>query len=233
MFSEDNLYSIYDYRKYTGYYVKNKTATKECEILCVGTCDLSSIRDSEIFDWSEILGKNNKTYSIGLLIPFEYLIGEMESYLKNNPMVKVVCFNVPIHSYLYEGNKFFGITRNSKRVIKYLQVKKVFNDIDSTNMYELQKKCENISRKNVIEYYNNCFSKIEKLKETYKFDFFWMFNPTKTMNSFVENYDLKHYNNIGCLGYVENIDSNPDSSMGSLTQKEVAKKYETAILARS
>lgn len=236
MLTYDDMYSVYSHRSFSGYTINTDTTPKQhCDVLCVGTCDIASIRPEGqlIFSWYDILSSRYNCQPIGLLLPFDVLIQQVDEFIETFGAPKIICFTVPIPAFLFQGKKLFGVTINSKRTIRYLQLKRVFDDSEIIQLNALHQRCQMMDAVDVEKYYVECFKRLFTLTEKKNITLLWTFNPTVTLSSFLDKHGLNTFTFAGHVGTVANIDSGPDSSMGAETQKLLSRKYINAILERS
>jgi hypothetical protein len=232
MIETTNHFHICDYRHYTGYDRRKHSLIKNGDILCMGTCDLASIKPITInpFSWAEMLSQQYKCDQIDEIISMDVAIEYFKEYLVNFSVPKYFCYVIPIlGESIMINNTSLGITENSKRVVKYLSIKGFLTDEQTTFLYKKIDVLANTSAQQRIDYVLNKLSDIKKLADTYNIKFLWCPNGTKTANNFYSPLIDEILKNTNCLdnyvGWIENKDLLPDSSSGYVTQKLIYTRF--------
>lgn len=232
MFKLTNSFSIYKYRKYSGYSVKSYSITGNCDILCVGSCDLSSMRPehADIFTWAEMLSITKNCDQIGQILPFTTFNNYIGKYLKLCPTPARICFVLPVLAFTSNiGDDVITITENSARVIRFLQNKNIINENKADELIKINRRCIETSQADRLSYFLNQFQILNDILMQYKIELFWCCNGTKTSNTFfrpIINDIIENTRNIGTfVGWNENIDNLPDSSIGIETQRQIFKNF--------
>jgi hypothetical protein len=217
--------NIYDYRKFTDYVPVIPENKFSGDILCLGTCDLNTIRPRHInyWTWAQRLSRD---YSVDVLAHHASLDISHEllnEYLKIHTP-GIVCFTVQIYGELVNiGTKYYTLHENSRRVLKFLQIKKV---LSQEQYLELDAKVQQIQLKSAdekLEVNLRYFQKIVKLLEDRDIRYCWTYNATKTANDFYRHADV--FSGRNYLGFVTNLDILPESSIGNQTQNKLYQTF--------
>jgi len=225
-------FNIYDYLKFDNYDQVIIQPTGKSEIFCYGTCDLWSIRpiNQSVFYWAEYFKESDYK---GTIFPVDQQWVNIKSYLDSHTP-KYFCYTLGITGkFVNLGPKIFGITKNSGKTIRYLKRKSLIDSAKESEMYSLVDTLNSLTREEIIAYYTNHLDVLIKYCNEKNIKFYWTFNSTITANEFFNEYENDIITNIldskTYVGWVSNLDSQPEKSMGSLTQYQMYKKFHDAI----
>lgn len=216
-----------EYRKWSGF-EKNKFKMKgHGDILCCATCDLETmtpIGNSE-FTWFEKLSIEFSCDRLGKIISNDLQTNLLTYYLNKLSKPKIVCYTMSVMSKTYcASNKLFTYGKNGSAVVHYLMLKKYYNDNQYNELMSSIKELQNKSVAEKIQYSVRIISTLQNICKNYNIKFLWTFNSTKTANDYYRSLAAPIVEQVNCknyIGWVENIDSLPDSSIGPNTQKNV------------
>ena len=221
-----NFLSIYNYRKFSGYVPTDSEPTYSGDILCVGTCDLYTIRPQDILKWTWAQ-RLSVDYSIDIMArhwSMSWYTMMIKKYLEKK-IPKLVCFTVPVYCETVKINyKYYTLHENSQRVLKFLYIKKILN---IEQYLELNKKVINIQQLSTDEKTlksKQVFTEFVTVLEEYNIPWCWTFNATKTANKFYEEI-VNEFDRKNFLGFIRNIDILPESSIGDRTQHTLYEKF--------
>lgn len=224
-------YDIFDIIKYENLEkIKTPNTISQSEILCYGTCDLCSVRpiEKEKYYWADYFSKN--TFYKGTKFPVSLQEVQIKFILSNTNTIKYMCYTLGIlGDYHIIDNKILGITKNSYKVIRFLHKRNIITDQDKNLMLDKVDSMKKLSSDDIIDYYTNHLSYLNKLCVEKNINLLWAFNGTRTANEFFELHKediIKNNTHNGkYVGWVENKDSQVEGSMGPLTQIEMYKKF--------
>lgn len=230
-------FHIADYRTYTGYDRRKSKLKRNCDILCMGSCDLASIKPIEInpFSWFDFLSLTNNCDQIDEIISMDTAIVYLKEYVSHYYTPNYFCYVIPIlGETVIINNMLIGITENSKRVVKFLAVKKVLTDDQASMLYQKIENIINTTDEQRIDYVLTRLSLIKQITDKHNIKFLWCTNGTKTANAFYAPIIDRILKNTDCLdnyvGWVNNQDILPDSSIGVMTQKLIYQYFLNKIV---
>jgi hypothetical protein len=218
-----HTFNIQEYRSYIGYEFNPPKWTSNGNILCSGTCDLRSIRpkDQQVFTWVDhFINMGKKCSIIDQIAPLHILKKYIFFYLENVSKPKFVNLVIPIYcDIIYFDDRTFTIGKNSTKALHYMFIKKIISKEKYDEGVNIIRKCNLIDRTAVIQYTIDNIIELEKFCKKQNIIFSYTTNATKTSNLFYReliNDITRHTKSY--VGWVENQDSQPDSSIGPKTQ---------------
>jgi hypothetical protein len=231
-------FHIINHRSYTGYDRKKFKLKGNCDILCMGTCDLASIKPIDInpFSWFDYFSLTYNCDQIDEIISMDNAIEYLKEYINDYCVPKYLCYVIPIlsQSVIINNDTSMLITENSKRVIKFLSIKKVLSDDQTELLYKKVDNLINYTSEQRIEYALTRLSTIKKITDKHNIKFLWCANGTKTSNNFYSPIIKQILDKTDCLdnyvGWIENQDILPDSSIGPITQKFIWQCFSNRIV---
>lgn len=220
-----------EYRKWSGLEKKKYNMKGYSDILCCATCDVetnSPIGNSQ-FTWFEKLSSELRCDRLGKIVSNDLQIDFLSYYIQHLSRPMVVCFTMAVMSKTYcASNKIFTYGQNGSAVIHYLMLKKYYNNEQyaeiMNNIHELQFK----SVEERISYSVRIIKTLQQICQNNNIKFLWTFNSTKTANEYYKSLSSSIIERVGdnnYIGWIENIDSLPDSSIGVSTQNSVYSSF--------
>jgi hypothetical protein len=221
-----NFFNIYDYRKFVDYVPINPEPSYKGNVLCIGTCDLYTIKPKNVllWSWGQKLSTNYEVDILSRQCSIDWYTVMIKKYLEKN-VPKIVCFTVPIYAESVQiENKIYTIHENSRRVLKFLKIKKVLSSDKYEMLDERVIKIINLPKHLKILKNIQYFKEFTGVLESYNIKWLWTFNATRTANMFYNEFDGNYPSN-NYLGFVSNIDVLPESSIGEQTQNKLYKIF--------
>lgn len=220
----------------SGYVFEPKHTGFSGDVLCIGSCDLRTIKPSGvvIHTWHDRLSEKYSNTSfdlIGAMLPPDIIFKDLIEYTEKNQSVKKVFMVIPARHFAEDTNgQLMHVAAVSDRVIKYLQVKNLIDAKTYDRLMSVVYICRNLTEDDHKKYFIEQLNKIGEFLKSKNIEFYWTNNPTKNANSFhrpivndiVKNTsEFCHY-----AGWVENQDAQPDSSIGEKTQIGLFETFE-------
>lgn len=221
-----NDFHILSYKKYDGFFRKKYRLSKNSDILCLGSCDIQSMRhiNSEKFSWVDYLLVDCSGSCLDKIIDFENLINFIVYYINNFGTPKSLYYTMSIISKtLIINNMIYTLSENSTKTVLFMFLKKVISEEQKDLLLNEIHKLKMLSEGERINICSNHVMKIKEISFNHNIKFFWTTNGTKSANVYYEkiiSQIVKQSNSKeNYAGWINNLDSQPDSSMGHLTQK--------------
>lgn len=219
-------FHILNYKKYDNFFRKKYSLSKNSDILCLGSCDIQSMRpiSCEKFSWVDYLLDDYSSSCLDKIIDFENLRNFIVYYINNFGAPKSVYYTMSIISKtLIINNMIYTFSENSTKTVLFMFLKKVINSEQKTLLLNEIQKLKMLSEDEKINICSDHIMNIKKISSDHNINFFWTTNGTKSANLYYENIisqiveqsDSKE----NYTEWINNLDSQPDSSMGHLTQK--------------
>lgn len=225
-------FHILEHRPYTGYFKKEYSITGNVDILCLGSCDLQSIRPVGIdkFFWVDYLFEEYAGECLNKIVDYKNLHEFVEFYLKTYKTPRTICYTMSMMSEtVVINNQLFIVTENSARTIQYLYIKEFFTEEQKDELMGIVAKLKFVDKKSRIDYSVNSINSMHELCKQFDVQLLWTTNGTKTANNFYRDIMSDILDNVACkdghVGWVENEDAQPDSSMGPKTQYAIYSRY--------
>jgi hypothetical protein len=195
------------------------------DVLCFGTCDLHTIRPRNqiIWTWADRLSQQYSVDSFAQHCSLDVTLALLNNYLrKHRP--RIICFTLQIYGEtVHINDRYFMLHENINRVLKFLELKKIFSKEQSMKLMEKVNDIQLLSKNYKIEKNHEYFNKIVKLIKEHNIIYYWTYNPTKTANKFYQ--DMEAFDDDNYLGFLENLDILPESSIGDQTQNILYEKF--------
>lgn len=234
--NSNRYFHISDYRKFTGYSRKNHYLQQNAKVLCFGSCDLESIRPDSvsIFNWADHLTQLTSCNQIDKVISIDDALLYFEEYLRTYAKPECVCYSMPIMTEsVMLNDKIMVITENSARVIQYLYKKQLIDELMYEDLLHKVSVLKSSTNQERIEYAVTRINSFKSLCSKNNIKFLWCTNGTKTANNFyksiIDNILSRLPDKNGYTGWIENIDVQPDSSMGPKTQEKIFESFRKFI----
>lgn len=231
LLNQGKLFNIFEYRQFTDYIFEPPITKLQGTVLCVGTCDLRTIKPKSrtIHTWYDRLNSDVDCDVIAALAPIDLIKKSIFDYVKVNTKCKKVFMTLPIHHYAeMVDNKIMNVTKNSARVIRYLLAKKVIDDTEYARLLEVVERCKMITSTESVEYFVSNINEISQRLADSGIEYYWTANGTKSANDFFRPIinEIVEKTNLNYVGWIENVDVQVDSSIDIATQTKI---YETFV----
>lgn len=225
-----NSLHISKYRLYKGYEKLVYNMKGNCDIFCLGGCDLETTQPigNNNFTWFDKLSKFYECDRIGKWISNELQVDFLNYYFNNFCTPKVVCFTMMVMTRTFLNNTLYTYGENSARVIHYLYLKKYYNQMQAEYLQNKIKYLQQKTNTEKIEYAVNIIEKLQTICDAKKIKFLWTFNGTQSANKYYDPLSFEILNRVkydSYVGWVKNIDFLPDSSIGEQTQQLMYQRF--------
>lgn len=231
-----NDFHIFNYKKYSGFKRQRYHLKKNSKILCLGSCDIQSIRpvNIDIFSWVDYLSLNHEISCLDKIIDYDILIKFINFYISNYNVPEILCYTMSIISKtVIINDMLYTLSENSSKTIHFMFLKKIINTEQKNNLLDIVNDLSKMSDNEKIEICSKTINSINTKCLNNNIKFYFTTNGTKTANKYFHFIIDEIIKNSNCsksyIGWINNIDTQVDSSMGIETQKEMYKFYNKKI----
>lgn len=224
-------FDIYQYRMFNGYTAIYPHTKYFGDVLCLGTCDLTTMHPNDIpeWTWGQRLEKFIDVDFISRQYSCEFFYFLLVDYLKKH-IPKKVCMVVPIYAeMIVTTNCLFGIHDNSRRVLRYLRASNIISHDDFDRLDNVALCVINKSHNTKVTEVSFWLNKIKTLLQSQNIDFYWTFNGTKTANKFYQGQESNFNLDSTYVGWIENLDILPENSIGEQTQISIFSHFKNRL----
>lgn len=217
--------NIFDLRPREGYKLDPHKLIGNVDILCLGGCDVAGMRPIETgaFFWSDYFPQPVDRLSKN--ISFDALNTHILEYITKFGCPKKIyhVLHVPAKTILID-DKLYRINQYSAKAIYFLLHKNFIDEQESKILLEIVNDFKQMNKEKILEWYNKNFLQLKELINMFKFEYYWLTMADKDENIFFKPIidDLLLVSAGKYVGWVDNIDVLPDTSMGAKTQKKIS-----------